>query len=223
LTFKGEKMYNKLKLRKGRTMEKAILYILFIGLFVSAGFASYTYEVYTYSSSKILYNEETILVDLQGGMGGLTLFNDSSATIKGTSLLSEGFGGIWYLDLADRSNLTMTGGQIHELNPHTDATILLAGGIIQRIKSSQNAWKWEYPPDPPVLVPNPHITIECLDHFHNGSTNVLTGHWLDSTPFIIQLIDVQGYSPAIENIQFIPEPASLALLALGSLLIHKKK
>jgi hypothetical protein len=204
-------------------MKKTTIYILFVGLFVSSGLASYTYEISSYSSSVTLFNDETILFTDEGGMNSLTLYNNSSATIEGTSSLVQYFGGIWQISLAGNSTLDMSGGQIHQLDLNTYSTATLRGGLIQEIWSYQQAWVWEYPPDPPVLVPNPHITIACLDHFHNETTNVLTGHWLDSTPFSIQLIDVQGYSPAIENIQFIPEPASLALLALGSLLIRTRK
>ncbi|HPD47642.1 MAG TPA: PEP-CTERM sorting domain-containing protein, partial [Anaerohalosphaeraceae bacterium] len=93
---------------------------------------------------------------------------------------------------------------------------VLSGGRIDRLSSRQNAWK--YVDGPPVhLVPNPHITIVCdLDSVvHNPQTNILTGTWLDGMAFSIQLIDVEGYSPAIENIQFIPEPSTLLLMALG--------
>ena len=78
--------------------------------------------------------------------------------------------------------------------------------------------------DPPVWVPNPHITMVCdVDSvFHDTGTNILTGDWLDGCSFSIQLVDVDGYSPAIENIQFIPEPATLILLAVGCALIRKR-
>jgi len=223
LDSKALKMYNKLKFRKGVfVMKKTILYILLVGLFVSRGLASYTYEVDTYGDNKTLYNAESILIYSQGGMDGLTLFDESSADIVGTSNLAEGFGGIWYLDLANSSSLNMSGGGVHELNPHNGATVFLAGGTIERIKSSQSAWKQEG--NPPTSVWNPHITIECLDHFYNDDTNLLTGHWFDDgTAFSILLIDVDNYSPAIQNIQFVPEPATLSMFGLGLFLLKKRR
>ncbi|MCI0499275.1 MAG: PEP-CTERM sorting domain-containing protein, partial [Planctomycetales bacterium] len=68
-----------------------------------------------------------------------------------------------------------------------------------------------------------HITIECLDHFYDTNTKLLTGHWLDTAAFSIQLIDVQGYSSAIQNIQFVPEPATLTLLCFGGFLLRRKR
>jgi hypothetical protein len=203
-------------------MKRIILYILFVCLFVSGGLASYTYEVYNYDiNSKTLYNSESILFDQEGGMLTVNLRDESSADILGTSDLVEGSGGIWEVRLGYTSSFYMIGGQVHEINIGNDATAFLSGGLIQQIWSGQSAWKQEG--DPPGPVWNPHITIECLDHFYNTTTNMLTGHWLDDgTSFSIYLIDVENYSPAIENIQFVPEPATLLLLGFGGLLLRRR-
>jgi hypothetical protein len=105
---------------------------------------------------------------------------------------------------------------------HSYATAILSGGLISIIESQQFAWMQEG--DPPEWVPNPHITMVCdLDSvFHDTQTNLLTGDWLDGTSFSIQLVDIDGYSPAIENIIFIPEPATLILLAVGFAIIRKR-
>ena len=201
-------------------MKKTILYIMFVCVFMCPGYATY-YEITTnvYTPGLTLQTGDSLYMT-DGGFDSLNLYGNSTSTIEGTSDLVEGSGGIWNIELANSSYLNMSGGQVHEMNPHNDATILLTGGLIQRIKSSQNAWKQEG--DPPGPVWNPHITIECLDHFHNTTTNMLTGHWLDNTPFSIQLIDVDNYSPAIENIQFVPEPATLLLLGFGGLLLRRR-
>ena len=158
-----------------------------------------------------------------GGIGILTLLGESTATIEGTSELGQFFGGIWEFNLAGDSHLDFSGGELRNLDIGRDATAILSGGRIDSIESSQIAWEWDYGVDPPEWVTNPHITIESLDYSYNTPTNLLTGYWLDGTDFSIQLIDVNGYSPAIENIQFIPEPATLILLGLGGLLLRRKK
>jgi hypothetical protein len=147
----------------------------------------------------------------------------SFAQIEGTSPLQEGYGGIWHLVVGGESHLEFLGGEVHQLSVDNFATAVLEGGRIDRINSGQQAWK--YAGDPPMLVPNAHITIVCdLDSVnHNPLTNILTGNWLDGTPFNIRLIDEAGYSPVIENIQFVPEPATLLLLTVGMVLMQKRR
>ena len=199
-------------------MKKSLFLGILIGLIAPVQATYYEITTNIYTPGFTLQTGDSLYMT-NGGFDSLNLAGESTAIIEGTSILEEGLGGIWYLDMFGSSNLNMSGGEVHELNPHNDATIFLSGEIIQRLKSSQLAWKTINE----QLVWNPHITIECLDHFHNETTNVLTGHWLDSTPFSIQLIDVENYSPAIENIQFIPEPMTILLLGFGGLLLRSRK
>ncbi|MCE5185347.1 MAG: PEP-CTERM sorting domain-containing protein [Planctomycetaceae bacterium] len=203
-------------------MKKTICYIMLACLFSATGFGAYTYEVTTYSDSKTLFQQESMLIDQQGGMNLLGLEGQSSATILGTSQLEEGFGGIWELTAGWNSHLDMSGGQVRFIGIGNDATAFLSGGLIQELRSTQNAWINAGDPPAPTIW-NPHITIECLDHSYDTGTRLLTGHWLDSTPFSIQLINVQGYSPTIDNINFIPEPATMLFFAFGGLMIRKRQ
>lgn len=203
-------------------MKKAILYILFVCLFTSMSFATYTYTITEYQALPSLEDDETMLVTGQGGGGLINLFDNSTITVESTSILEEGFGGIWEIQLIGNSSLSMSGGQVNEINIGNNSTVFLSGGLVQQIWSGQIAWYQTG--NPPVPVWNPHITIECLDHSYDTNTNFLTGHWLkDGTAFSIYLINVPHYSPAIDNIRFIPEPATLLLIGIGGFLIRRKK
>jgi hypothetical protein len=182
------------------------------------------YEITTgYTPGLSLQNSDTLLMT-GGGIGILDLEVSSSATIEGTDPLEEGSGGIWDLNLVGDSHLDFSGGELRYLDISDNAIATLSGGSILSIESNQVAWQWDYGIDPPVQVPNPHITIIYSGDLPTvDASNILTGLWGDGSEFSIQLIDVQGYSQAIDNIQFVPEPASLLLLGLGGLMLRRKK
>jgi hypothetical protein len=110
----------------------------------------------------------------------------------------------------------MFSGEVHEIDISHNATAILKGGLIEALYSYQ-------------IVTDPHITL-----YHSGAVptvqdiggyNYLVGNWGNGEPFSIYLHDVPGYDPVIQNIQFIlvPEPMTLALFALGTLLLRRKQ
>jgi hypothetical protein len=202
-------------------MKLKVLFLLWTVLLLNAYFTGAIIIEDGFFGALTLNDDEELLMT-GGGGDSLTLKDYSSAIIQGTSPLEQGTGGIWYLRLAGYSTLDFSGGEVHEIAIASYATATLSGGRIDYIYSSQSAWILQG--DPPVWVPNPHITIDCqLDTvFHDTQTNLLTGDWLDGSSFSIQLVDVDGYSPAIENIIFIPEPATLLLLTFGAALIRRR-
>ncbi|MBL7214767.1 MAG: hypothetical protein ISS71_03705, partial [Phycisphaerae bacterium] len=193
-------------------MKKTILYVAITCLLAYPGWASYDYEVYTYGESKLLYNEETILVDQQGGMPSLILFESSSADIKGTSTLGDGMGGIWDINMSSNSRLEMTGGEVHMIDMDDDSTAILKGGLIEEIHIDQLFFTMEG--DPPTQVPNPHITLYYFGDLPTlNASNILTGIWGNGDSFDIQLVNDTGVEcNLLDNFDFIlvPEPATLA-------------
>ncbi len=129
---------------------------------------------------------------------------------------------MWVLTMGGRSQAEILGGEIGTLSIGSYATAILSGGRIWEIYSGQAAWAMLG--DPPTLTWDPHITMICdVDSVvYNEGTRRLTGNWLDGSAFNIQLLDrtAWGYDPAIENIRFIPEPGTLALLSLCGVLMR---
>jgi hypothetical protein len=205
-------------------MKRLLLALIAVGVCTSVSFA-YTYEVDTFGPIPDLHGTETLLMTDQGGDNMMYLFDESSARIEGTSELDQGSGGIWVLNLVGESHLDFLGGQLHILDIHNDATATLSGGLIEAIYSKQRIWDDDF--DPAVRISDPHITmyysgdlptVQEVDGF-----DFLVGNWMDGTGFNIYLHDLDDYPDAIDNIQFIPEPATLALFGLGGLLLRKKK
>ena len=206
-------------------MKKLMLLLIAVGICTSVSFAGYTYVSNTYGPVPNLSGNETLLVTGQGGDSLIYLSDFSYANIQGTSLLQQSVGGIWEILLANNSHLDMSGGELHELSMNNNATATLSNCLIQSIYSTQGTWKWNNDVDPPVTVPNPHITF-----YHSGAVptvqeiggfDYLVGSWIDGTDFQIYLHDT-GYD-VYDNFNFIPEPMTLAFLGLGGLLIRRKK
>ena len=215
-------MYNTIKPKREVIMKSIVSLALLLCLLSCSVMASYTYEVTEgYVEIPRLNSSESLLIT-GGGTGSFDMRDSSLAFIQGTSSLEQGVGGIWSITQLGESYLEFSGGELNELIIASDATCVLSGGKIDNISSTQIAWEYD-DSDPPALVPNPHITIIYSGDLPTvDMSNIMTGLWGDASAFSIQLHDVSGYSPVIENIQFIPEPATLTLLGLGGLLIRRK-
>ena len=202
-------------------MKLSILIISILLCCVVSVNAEYTYVVIDGYESLTLNDHETLLMTGGGGYH-LSLFDYSHATIQGTSPLIEFTGGIWELGIGGYTQLDFSGGEVHEFNIHSAGRAAFSGGRIDEIRSYQIAWKWDG--DPLEWVPDQHIEIVCHDDwFHDTGTNILTGTWFDDSTFDIQLVDVDGYDPVIENIFFTPEPATLLLITVGGLLLRRRR
>jgi hypothetical protein len=105
----------------------------------------------------------------------------------------------------------MTGGTTEYVAAGYSGTMNLYGGLVT---DSLNAW------DSATV----NIFGYDLVKTNSGGTygyGQVYGYWLDDTPFTIELSTAETYS----HINLIPEPSSLLLLALGSLIsreyLHK--
>jgi hypothetical protein len=193
-------------------MKTVLALILVMSVSVLADY-TYTYTAGMDFGDLSLNDSQSIRVD--GGEGHhLNLLYYSSARIDDTSpLISEGNGGIWQIMMGGYSEITIKDGAIHRLSIGSYATAQINGGWIEQIYSSQNA------------IYEKHIEIICRDWEYSTASKILTGTWEDYSAFNIQLIDVSGTSPTIDNIKFtiVPEPASMLLIGLGGFFLRQRR
>ena len=152
------------------------------------------------------------------------MFGSSYIEILNTSSLTSS-GGVADLNLDDTSRLQLFGGEIGVIDFRDHSVADLRGGNINYIRSFQQVgWvgrDWV----------SPYIEIVCRN-YDDSNPNWITGTWnVDNNhdgqwdTFSIQLLNQDGYSPVIDNIQFttVPDPATFALLGLGGLLLCRKR
>ena len=170
-----------------------------------------------------------LLVVDGGGADIIEMRNSSKLEVWSTTPFVAGYGGIWDIRLKNNSHLDYFGGQTEELSLRHYSTAKLYGGHIDYISSYQKVFDvivgWDKQGKP---IFNAHIEMFVRDYKYNPATMRITGTWEDYTTFNIKLLDQSSdprFDPAIDNIKFtiIPEPASLILLALGGLVLRRKK
>lgn len=205
---------------------RAIAYVLLFALFVPTTYAGYDRVI---SNGEYVYGLDwgsgSLLVD-GGGGDRIEVLNYAQIEVRSTSMpLGLDKGGIMDITLKNFSQLSYFGGLTGNLIIRQNSIADLHGGQIDYITSFQNVF-WMY--GEPT---GQHINLYCQTGWSwltDGAQNKvgITGLWMDNTPFTIQFQDRTslGFDPVWANINVIvPEPASIMLLALGGLLIKKRK
>jgi hypothetical protein len=194
-------------------MKRLIPCLLLFPVFVTISFGEIVFD-YTISDAyyhgMLTLNSESLLVTGAGALA-IEAIGESYIEVQDTAPLEDNIGGIYSLYLTDASAMRLYDGEMGGFSTYDDATATVSGGRIDYISSYQ---------DSDIIK---HITfIADLDSI-DLTGNLLTGNWLDGSGFSVTLLDQSGYDSVYSNINFVPEPATVALFGLGGLLLRRRK
>jgi len=192
-----------------RLLPCLLLFVIFVP--ISFGEITFDYTISdTYEFGIFSLNSESLLVT-GAGADAIEARGESYIEVQNTAPLEQNVGGIYGLSLDDFSILNYYDGEMGSFRIIDDATATFSGGSINYISSYQDSDSTK------------HITFiaDLESIFFVG--NLLTGNWLDGSGFSVTLLDQTGYDSVYSNINFIPEPATVALFGLGGLLLRRRK
>ncbi len=190
---------------------------------VSAGFAGYSDGFITageYEYGVKWSNYQTPLIVDGGGADQISVRDNGRLIVKSTSMplsLSHPGGGVYDILLFNNAQLEYLNGVTQLISVRTDnATTILKGGSINEIASYQYG-----------TTENIHIYAQDDWSWIDGNPlKGIQGNWLaDGSPFYIEFINRTdiGFNPVYMNVKVIPEPATVFLLGVGSLIVGKRK
>lgn len=158
-----------------------------------------------------LEGTDTLIV-AGGGGDTMRFYDDTYVEVQYTSTPLSSSSGIYDIVLHDSSELLFLDGIVEEITVRDNTTATLKGGTISAITVYQR------PGD------SASVEIYCQAGY-TMDTDGISGTWADGTSFYIEFLDVGGDFPLTSECVtvIVPEPAMLALLGLGGLLIRRKK
>lgn len=165
-----------------------------------------------YVSMGVVENNEKLFIT-GGGAETIDVRDYGYLEVQDTAKPLGYHSGIYDIFLYNNSKLLYLGGVTEEVTLSYASTAELRGGIISGITLYRRPQDSDY------------VTIFCQEGYQKTAGGI-SGLWADGTAFDIHFINAGVSYPLTANyvfVEIVPEPATLLLFGLGSLLLHRKK
>ena len=225
---------------------QTVLTFIFLSSFSTAsvflgGGISYIIDDSTYLNAAVILEDMGTHADVIGPARVNTLYAYDTATIN----MSGGHIN-YYLKSYDEASITLAGGSVeYYLASYNNSRVLMTGGSVGHLKAYDNTEitiSVGSVENNFAVFQNGKIYIDGYDIRLNGTLLVngdklsdfgvfsegvykgaITGKWHDGTSFSADIwIDKNSPYAVKADIMIIPEPAAMALLGLGTLILRKK-
>jgi len=195
------------KSMKAKQIVLAVCVLMLVGV-VNAGLIEIVPGQY-FGAESLNQDDELLMT---GGWGdSISMSWNSLANIYATDEGKQ----VTNITAGSSSTLNIFGGTFEEIETSNSNLTTIKGGDIGTLICAQDVTG-----EGGVIIPM--TTLYVSEWSYNASSMSLTGKWQDLTSFSIQLEDRYGIS-TYDNLQFVPEPSSLALLSLASLTLRRRK
>ena len=179
-------------------------------------------DVIDYARLNTLYAYDTATVEMSGGHINYYLksYDEALITLTGGSVE-------YYLASYNNSRVVMTGGSAGHPKAYDNSEITISGGSVENNFAVYQNGKIYINGYDIRLNDTPLANGDRLSYFGVFSNGVykgaITGKWHDGTSFSANIwIDRNSPYAVKADIIVIPEPAAMALLGLGALILRRK-
>lgn len=209
-----------------------IQFLVGICVCTSAALGYFDFTVTGYVDSTFNLNNQSLLVD-GDGIQKIVGRGESYIEVRSTLPLQEHIGGIGQINLGDTGSMNLYGGEVGTIEVYGNSSVSISAGYVELLYVNGHSAVTVTGGEVGSVTVGMNVSEDAIVTFVCDLTSLnytyaqeklvgIDGRWLDGSSFDIEVKN-QGYLPTSDYLQFVPEPTTLLLMALGGLLLHRRR